>query len=109
MATFLELCEDLARESGGPAYAPSTVLAQTGRKAQIVEWIRGAWRMVQNSKSNWAFLRAEFSKSLTIGQTTYTATGWAITRFGEWVGDYGKYRPTKVYDPAIGLADESAL
>jgi hypothetical protein len=118
MATFLELCQDLARESGAPAYAPSSVVAQTGRKSQIVGWVQQAWRLIQNSKSNWAFLRAEWEGRMVIGQSTYTPaqiafTTYAMTtaapRFGEWIGDYGAHRPTTIYDLTVGRSDEGPI
>ncbi len=111
MSTFLELCADLARESGAIGAAPAAVTGQTGRQLKCVEWVALAWKTIQNSRRDWTFNRAEFSKSLTISQTAYVggAGGWALTRFGEFIGDRPTFRPTTIYLPADGQATESEL
>jgi hypothetical protein len=114
MATFLELCAKLARESGTINPAPPAVTGQTGRQAKGVGWIADAWTSIQNAHRDWRFLQGEFSGSLVADQTTYSATTWNIDRFAEWKGDRrtgrcGVYRPTTLYDPDLGQSDEGAL
>lgn len=109
MATFLELCSDLARESGAVGPAPAAVTGQTGRQLKAVEWIKHAWILIQNSKANWSFMRGEWSGPVVLNVMTYSSVDFSITRFGEWIGDYGTYRPVTLYDPAIGKADEGAI
>ena len=46
MATFLQLCQKLARESGsvsGGAMQPTSVLNQSGRLAKVVAWLSDGW------------------------------------------------------------------
>lgn len=109
MPTFLQLCVTLTEESGGAGRPPTSVVGQVGRQKKIVNWVRDAWVKVQNLSPYWRFLRGEFEKALTIGQTTYTADAWSIPRFGEWLGDYGRTRTMSLYDPAIGRADQAYL
>lgn len=111
MSTFLELCADLTRESGAIGTAPAAVTAQTGRQLKCVEWIAAAWETIQNGRRDWTFLRSEFSKSLTIDQTAYIggAGGWALTRFGEFLGDRPTFLPTTIYLPADGQETETEL
>lgn len=118
MPTFLQLVEDLARESGGTARAPTSVVGQTGRQEKLVGWVRGAWLQIQNLHAYWTFLRSEWVGSMTIGQASYTpaqiafsdpTNALAAPRFGEFLGDADRYTPTTIYDPALGRKDENAL
>lgn len=103
MATFLDLCIRLAEESG-TGYAPATVVGQTGRQKKVVNWVRDAWTKIQNARSDWRFLKSEFEKSITAGVSSYSATGWALSRFAEWAP--GRL---SIFDPDIGRADESPM
>ncbi len=109
MSTFLELCEKVARESGGSGRAPPAVTGQTGRQLQIVEWVKTAWTLIQNLQSNWSFLRAEGDGVLIPGAQSYTGESFSLDRFGEFMGDYGSYRPVTIYDSTVGRQDENAL
>ena len=109
MSTFLELCEDVARESGGTARAPTSVIGQTGRQQKIIEWVKTAWNLIQNLQSNWSFLRDEHTGTLVANSQSYSGASFSTTRFGEFMGDYGSYQPVTLYDTTIGRSDESAL
>jgi len=117
MATFLELCQKVARESGTVSgVKPTAVTGQTDRLAKIVYWTNDAWRQIQNAHAGWLWMQAEFYGSTVASTQRYAATSFndlaaaaAITRFADWVysedGDSG----ITLYDPAIGLSDEGAL
>lgn len=109
MSTFLSLCSDVARESGGAGSAPVSVLNQTGRQAKIVQWVVEAWRDIQNERNDWSFLQGEWQGQLIIGSSTYTGASFNIDRFAAFVGDTPGNRPTTLYDPAIGVADEGCI
>lgn len=109
---FLELCQSTAKESGtieGDA-RPTSVLNQIGRLAKIVRWTAQAYEAIQNSRSDWRWMRAEFEKQTNPGQARYAAGSWAIDRFADWVYD-GSYEESgfSVYETARGPADESTL
>lgn len=111
---FLELCQKAAELGRTVGRAPTAVTGQTGRQAMLVASVAEAWRLVQMAKHNWLFMKGQWTGALTIGQMTYVAgdgTGgtWNIPRFGEWIGDYRQHRPTTLYDPATGQADEGAI
>ncbi len=109
MATFLELCEDLTTESGAVGTAPSSVVGQTGRQGKAVGWVKRAWTLIQNLRADWTYLRAEFEDSLIASTASYSAATFNLERFGAWIGDTGSYRPLTLYDPDIGVSDESPL
>lgn len=67
MSTFLELVQDLHRESGASGSAPVTVLNQRGEAQRLVNWIRDADTYVQDLWENWKFRRALYSEVTAIG------------------------------------------
>lgn len=113
MATFLELCQKVAQLSGTvTGTQPTTVADQTGRLAKIVVWTAQAWRDIQNEKSGWRWMRAEWEdKALTSGAPRYTAASFSIdSRFAEWIVDSEHEREiVTIYDNTIGVSDESPL
>ena len=106
MTTFLQLCIDTARDSGAVGKAPTSVLDQTGRQEKVVNWVRDAWKLIQTSQENWIFLRANWIGTLIPGAMEYSAVSFSVPRFGHWLTDMPNYRPTTIYDPAIGKKDE---
>lgn len=97
MATFLELCADLARESGAIGSAPSAVTGQTGRQEKAVEWIADAWRRIQTSNPDWTFLRKELSGTLAAGTKQYTASALGLSDWARWIVDVDGYQPFSIY------------
>lgn len=88
MSTFLELCQDLARECGMPATMPSTTTGQTGEALRFVEWIQRANLDIQGMYSNWKFLWTEHSFSTVSGTRDYTSSApsgqTTPSDLGEW-------------------------
>ena len=110
MTDFLQLCIDVSRESGAVGRAPTAVTGQTGRQEKVVSWVREAWRQLQLSQANWAFMRAQFTGTLSVGVASYAAVTLGVTsRFGSWIGDQPDYRPMSLYDPTIGIKDETSI
>lgn len=108
MATFLQLCQMVARESGViSGTLPVSVKNQTGKLLKIVHWTATAWRNIQNAHSAWRWLRHEFqSTATTAGAARYTAASWNLDRFAEWI-----IEPDTVtcYPVTDGPAEESPL
>lgn len=112
MSTFLELVQDLARESGTLAGGVNlqTVTGVTGRADKMVSWVRKAWLHIQNERADWPWMRREFDSALVIDQKRYTAAELGISeRFGQWIPDRPDFHTFSLYDAAIGQSDESAL
>lgn len=98
MATFLQLCADMVRESGAIGAAPASVGGQTGRQEKAVDWVRDAWTQIQAEQPDYNFLRASFSQALSIGVTSYTPAALGITSFARWVVDTPEYQPVTIYE-----------
>lgn len=110
MTTFLQLVQDLARQSGTLAggVTIATVSGVTGRADKLVNWVGSAWEDIQNQRQ-WNWLQDDFSHALTIGVSRYTDTTLDLTRFASWVDDTPYQRTMIIYDPAIGVSDESEI
>lgn len=109
---FLQLVRDLARDSGTLAGGVSipTVVGATGRADKMVNWIVKGWRNLQNDRDDWPWMRREFTGSLVIDQTRYTAAELGIaSRFGQWIGDRPHFRTFSLYDPDLGQGDEGPI
>ncbi|MBP2230824.1 hypothetical protein J2847_004133 [Azospirillum agricola] len=107
MATFLELCQMVARDSGTVSGAqPTSVTGQTGRLAKIVSFVSQAWTDIQNSRSAWEWMRAEFEGVTIAGTGEYTPAAWNIADLAEWIVEPGSIT---IYDQAVGPADEGEI
>lgn len=110
MGTFLELVNDVGRESGtmgGQSLA--SVTTATGRWLKLVAWTRQAWQMIQRERSDWTFRRASFEAVLTVGQARYTPVDLGITDFASWEVEADGINPFSIYDSSIGRLDESHI
>ncbi len=112
MSTFLELCQDVARESGTISGTnPAAVTGQTGRLLKVVEWTAQAWVDIQNLHADWRWLQKTFSGDTTSGAAQYTSASWSISRLRDWARDDFEtgYQPHTIYLTATGVSDEAAL
>lgn len=93
MSTWLELCQEAARECGvaqGGTY-PTAVTDQTGILNKIVHWVKQSWIEIQNRPVEWKWMRVKFTLTTASGTASYAygsatdvLTASAITRFGRW-------------------------
>ncbi len=113
--TFLELVQDLRRECGVSASTagdqPSAVTNQTGEMLRLVNWTRRAWLKIQNDQDWWLWMRQDFTLAATANVGSYAptvaiddGTSVAIARFARW-----HPRSFRLYDAAVGVADEQFL
>lgn len=115
MSTFLQLVQDLARESG--TLAPSsitTVVSPTNpRLDKLVGWVRKAYTNLQNQHKEWAWLRAETLQTLTASTARYLGPGaspnFGLTRWGSWLEDGDDLLTVSIYDNSIGTEDEGPI
>jgi hypothetical protein len=99
---FIDLVQRLRAECVGVSGSgPTTVTAQTGDNARLVEWIASAYQDIQNLHSNWNFLRADFSFSTVAAQQNYTPAQAGAADIGEWKRD-----SFRVYTTAVGVTSE---
>lgn len=116
MSTFLELCQQTAREVGIAGSGPLTTVNQEGELADVVRWVRDSWTEIQNRNGgHWRFLRHGFTLTTAAGDDTYaysdaidTTTGLAIDRFSEWRFADRTFPPT-IYLQASGTGTQNWL
>jgi len=113
MATFLDLAQKVAAESGTiSGVQPSAVTGQTGRLALVVRHVRDAWVEIQASRDDWRFLRKTFSGGLTQGTLCYTPASFSLIDHARWITDqHNLYadQALSLYKTSAGQADEGAL
>lgn len=103
--TYIELCRRLRSEAGISGSGPSAVAAQTGEMKRIVDWINTAYEDIQLSRTNWNWLRADFSFNTTAGDYDYTAAEAGISsRFSMWDSD-----TIKSFRTSVGVSSEYEL
>lgn len=113
MATYLSLCQDLARECDLGS-TPGAVTGNVGELANVVRWIADAYMDIQNRHGGrWRWLRHEFTLSTTASDDTYTygdctdvTSASAITRFKAWrLND--RFDPPKIYLTSAGAGTQT--
>ncbi len=111
MSSFLQLCQDVARDSGtvSDLTAPSAVTSQTGRLLRIVTWTTNAYQDIQRRRNDWRWLRKEFE-----GETIATVQRYALNitseRWKHWVFHDDRGEPTfSIYKTSEGQNTEGWL
>lgn len=110
--TFLELVQELARQSGTLAGGTTiaSVSSVTGRADKLVAWIKNAWEDIQNQRTDWLWMNTTFSGSVLTDTLRYTPTSLSLTRLRKWsIDDPSGWQPVTLYDPALGQSDEGPL
>jgi len=67
MATYLTLCQEMAREVGIPGSGPTTVAGQTGELGDIVRYIRDADLDIKRRWHDWKFLWTSTTDTSSVG------------------------------------------
>jgi hypothetical protein len=99
---FLQLCKRLRSEAGISGSGPASVLNQTGEMERVVNWVNQAWEDIQNHRTNWQWMRGDFSFQTTADKADYTAAeAGIVTRFRDW-----DVNTIKSYRTSLGVANE---
>lgn len=83
MSTFLELCQDMAREAGISGGVAS-VEGQVGEAQRVVAWVARAYKYLQNLHNNWKFMRRDVEFAASPGTFRYTPAAAGVEEFGRW-------------------------
>lgn len=85
MTTYLQLSKDTRLECDIPGTGPSSVSDTNLEMIKILQWVKVAWREIQNASEMWRWMRVNFTLStklkldFTSGGTTAIAIGDTIT------------------------------
>lgn len=109
--TRLQLCTRLRSECVGVSGAgPTTTTGQVGDMLKIVNWIDSAYEDIQNMRTDWRFLRDDFTFQTVAAQQTYTPTqagavdATPTVDLGEWITD-----DIRCYLTSTGVSGEQVL
>jgi hypothetical protein len=119
MATYLQICQAVARECGIARGAdvspvPTSVVGQNGELNRVVNWVTDAYLEIQNSQ-DWRFLRKKFTLDTVDGTDAYTFSDCIdvdlavpITRFKSFrLND--RRNPPKIFLKSTGVGSEVFL
>lgn len=118
--TFLQLCVELQRECDITGTEISAVTNQVGELSRVVNWVKQAWREIQNrhiQEPAWRWMRSTFSVNTVAGTDSYAGTSCTdtrlsatVTRFARWiVFDEGGKSNVKIYLSSAGVGTERWL
>lgn len=96
MSTYLQLCQDMAREVGIPGSGPSSVTPTAEEEQDIVRQIRDADIDIQRRWFNWNYLWTEYNTTTSAGTSTISSP----SDLGYWNIDSVVFDPnTDNYQP----------
>ena len=106
---YLAISQKVAFRSGtvSSTSLPSAVTGQTGRLAQIVDFVDASWQSIQTMRPDWRWMRTEFTGAILSPTQRWSATDLSITRFSRWVFDPrpGYSSGWSMYLTATGVSD----
>lgn len=113
MSTFLELCQNVAKDSGTVSNIgqPETTTGQTGRLLRIMGWVTEAYEDIQREENAWRWMQEDFSGETVATVQQYDSAAMGIPeRFSRWV-IYGEDEENlfTIYKTSLGQADEGFL
>lgn len=92
MSNYLQLFQDAVRECGVSSTVPATAQSQTGELARVAKWVIQSWTEIQASRTDWRWMRSEFTLSTSSGDDQYaysdctdSIASATITRFARWL------------------------
>lgn len=72
--TLLQIVQRAYREYGLAGSGPVSVLNQSGRNSDVVEWVKSAYEEIQLERPDWNFLWGQVTANLTANVDTYDPT-----------------------------------
>lgn len=97
---FIEIVRRVKLESGRLTAGPASVSSASGRDLMIVNWVRDAWRQLQEMPRSWAWKRKTASDlPILQGFYSYGPAALGIDDHGDWAPEDDSYRP-RVYEAA---------
>jgi hypothetical protein len=112
MATFLELVQAVARESGTFPSLPTSAVSQSGRSLDVVNWVQQTWRKIQTEHAAWLWMQDEFEGPTVVGQRRYDGTDMGLTRWASFYRDpnpFTSHGQVSLYQTSLGVSDERPL
>lgn len=71
---FLTMVQNVRLEAGMQGTGPTSVVGTVGVDSVIVQFIKQAYRDIQNMREEWAWLRKDVTFTTTVGKSVYTTS-----------------------------------
>lgn len=104
---FLELCQELRSEAGIAGSGPVSTVAQTGELLKVVNYVKKAYRDIQDRRQDWDFLRDSFSFTTTVDKGEYSKSEANVSDLRNW--HLSLKNPFRCSLTSAGYADETFL
>lgn len=93
---YLQLVQDLFKETRMSGTAPTTLLGLTGQLDDLARFVKDAWTEISGIREEWLFKLTEVSFSTASLASDYdpTAPPLSLTDFADWVPDSFRYYTT---------------
>ncbi len=93
---YLQLAQDVKRESGLSGNGPASVITAIGDDARIFQWVSWAHRDICLMHESWLFRRgAALGETTTMSMPHDLASpGFALSDFADWKAESREYRPS---------------
>lgn len=107
MSTFLQqvrLLRNKCSGIGGSSGQPATTVGQIGDMGNMVDWVRESWVDLQAQRTDWLFMRDEFTVTKAAGDRVVTAADAGLTNLASWYDD-----TLRVYRSSEGVAGDGFL
>ncbi len=101
---FLQLAQKLRQECGVAGTGPISVVNQNNEAKRLVDYINDAWVEIQSMRSDWSFMRQDFTFPVTAGVGEYSPTAADLTDWKRWHTD-----TLRIYLTSVGIPDEQWL
>ena len=105
--TFLQLVNRVKQECGIAGAPLVTITGANNELTRIAAWVSTSWEDIQNSRSDWDFMRGSVSLNTTAGKQTYTVgtlLDIPLTDFKKW-----RNESFRMYRASAGVCDEIML
>lgn len=85
MKTFLQICQDVVRESGISGNGPVTVTATSPvLEYRIIRWVKQAWLDIQEHRDFWPWREVDVDVTLEANKQIYTPDDLSLTNIARW-------------------------
>jgi len=101
---YLALFSRAVKEAGIAGNPPTTVINQSNRRLNMVNWVSQAYEDIQLMRPNWNFMWNEFAFNIVVGQRDYLASNVGISDLKLW--DHGSFL---MYETALDENDQNEM
>ena len=106
---FLALAQKLRQECEIAGTGPADTTTQTGELQRLVSWVNDAWEDIQNKKTNWRWMRRQFTLNTVLGDGTYASSDATDVDAATTIARFGHWWAHDIYDPYLSYLQSGGV